>query len=194
MNPVAWSCRLGQSCQQCSGPAACRAPCSWSWSSWCPTARCPFPARARVIIARTGKGQASSRHWPNCRCRMGRGGGRSDESDRDHIRARENCMHRLDWLHATCLEPKRISKLFVSDAIVASPSAETRRPPAGARQQPVGQCVRPDHAGHGSMQCLHVEYLRIWKLNKKTNLEKYLLSQKRDLDYIYSRIYNRAIL
>ena len=81
--------------------------------------------------------------WP-CYNRRDRSGGRSDESDRDHIRARENaCIDLLDWLHLArhCLEPQGSSKLFVSDATVASPSAETRRPPAWARQEPAGQCV-----------------------------------------------------
>lgn len=50
-------------------------------------------------------GERTSRPWPNSRCRMGWGRrGRSDESYRDHIRAREECMHglaRLVALHAT---------------------------------------------------------------------------------------------
>jgi len=103
---------------------------------------CPVPP-SLPERARTGKGQASSRHWPSC-AGWDRGGGRSDESDRDHIRARENaCIDLLDWLHLArhCLEPQGSSKLFVSDATVASPSAETRRPSAWARQEPAGQCV-----------------------------------------------------
>lgn len=56
-----------------------------------------------------------------------------------HIRTKENaCIDLLDWLQATAwMEPKGISELldpFVSDAIAASQSAETRRLPAGARQ------------------------------------------------------------
>jgi len=103
----------------------------------------PFPARARTHGERTSIKHVLA-ELPVAGAGWDRGGGGSDESDRDHIRARENaCIDLLDWLHLArhCLEPQGSSKLFVSDATVASPSAETRRPPAWARQE-------PDHARH----------------------------------------------